>query len=446
MSLPERHAGLFHASRLDHALRLTPLRGAQLRSVPWLALLTVGSWIKWGMVWYKLALYIAMATLDIVWWLAAARLIKSKLWRGLVGVFMAGQFLTMSCMLAGCEWPNQMPKAAFVAVMLWHFIGLTVAYAILFAKGAVRFWPKTLQPKAQSAVPSQNPSAPEETKTLSRREFLGTCAALTPPLAVVGLTEIAMVQLNEFRVKRFILPLPALPRALDGVTIAQVSDIHVGAFTNGRILKAIVNQTNALRADLVVMTGDLIDYSLADLSEGIAMVKAMEGRYGQWMIEGNHDLFENASEFERRVKAAGVPFLLNETAVTQVRGYPVQFLGLRWMFGNGKQCSQAYNFWVRELMKQHQAEAFPILLAHHPHAFDAAIKAGLPLTLSGHTHGGYCMLTQNIGLGPILFRYWSGLYRRQQSQMIVSNGVGNSFPLRVNAPAEITHITLRCIG
>ena len=100
------------------------------------------------------------------------------------------------------------------------------------------------------------------------------------------------------------------------------------------MLREMVNTTNAMRADLVLLTGDLINDALADLSEGIALVKAMEGRYGLWMIEGNHDLIENGAEFERRVKAAGVPFLLNESAVARVRGYPVQFFGLRWMRGD----------------------------------------------------------------------------------------------------------------
>jgi hypothetical protein len=83
-------------------------------------------------------------------------------------------------------------------------------------------------------------------------------------------------------------------------------------------------------------------------------------------------------------------------------------------------------------------------MAHHPHAFDAAIEADVPLTLAGHTHGGYCMLDSRHGVGPALFRYWSGLYARGGSQLVVSNGVGNWFPIRVNAPAEIVHLTLRC--
>jgi predicted MPP superfamily phosphohydrolase len=126
-----------------------------------------------------------------------------------------------------------------------------------------------------------------------------------------------------------------------------------------------------------------------------------------------------------------------------VRGYPVQFFGLRWVGGNAQERDQVTALQVRKLMKQRQPDAFPVLLAHHPHAFDAAIDADLPLTLAGHTHGGYLMLDSQHGLGPALFRYWSGLYTRGGSQMIVSNGVGNWFPIRINAPAEIVHITLR---
>ena len=87
--------------------------------------------------------------------------------------------------------------------------------------------------------------------------------------------------------------------------------------------------------------------------------------------------------------------------------------------------------------------AFPILLAHHPHAFEPAAEAGIPLTLSGHTHGGQLILTKTVGFGPLMYRYWSGEYAKGDSRLVVSNGVGNWFPIRTNAPAEIVHITLR---
>jgi predicted MPP superfamily phosphohydrolase len=96
---------------------------------------------------------------------------------------------------------------------------------------------------------------------------------------------------------------------------------------------------------------------------------------------------------------------------------------------------------MRGLLTQLQPGAFPVLLAHHPHAFDYA--ENIPLTFAGHTHGGQLMATANVGFGPMLYRYWSGLYRLGQRALIVSNGTGNWFPLRTRAPAEIIHLTLR---
>ena len=100
---------------------------------------------------------------------------------------------------------------------------------------------------------------------------------------------------------------------------------------------------------------------------------------------------------------------------------------------------------IQHLVTQRRSDAFPILLAHHPHAFDPAAAAGLPLVLSGHTHGGQLMLTKNIGVGPMRFRYWSGIYEKPASRLFVNNGVGNWFPLRINAPPEIVKLTLRAV-
>jgi hypothetical protein len=165
------------------------------------------------------------------------------------------------------------------------------------------------------------------------------------------------------------------------------------------------------------------------------------------MVEGNHDLFIGREEFDSRVKASGIRLLVNETEQLSVRGHPLQLLGQRW---GGPQVQRregagdspiAASF--GELIALRDPEAFPILLAHHPHAFDAAAAAQLPLTLAGHTHGGQLMLNEETGFGPMMFRYWSGQYTRGESHLIVSNGIGNWFPLRTQAPAELVHITLR---
>ncbi|MGB7158579.1 MAG: metallophosphoesterase [Tepidisphaeraceae bacterium] len=302
-------------------------------------------------------------------------------------------------------------------------------------------------PPTQAAGPAS--PAGSVWSPVSRRSFLRTAAVMTPPLVTTIATAVSMPQLSHFRVRRLTIPLPTLPPALDGLTIAQVSDIHVGRFTRGPILDQIVRATNDLNADLVLMTGDLINDALGDLDEALDLVQRIDPRHGLAMCEGNHDLIESRAEFERRTRAAGVPLLINEAMTVRVRGESIQLLGLRWGSAtpggsrreNGG--DEAIASSMDRVLAQLRSDAFPILLAHHPHAFDLAAAAGIPLTLAGHTHGGQLMLTDKIGFGPRMYRYWSGLYTKPTGALVVSNGVGNWFPLRINAPAEIVHITLR---
>ena len=325
------------------------------------------------------------------------------------------------------------------AVFIWHLIILPLL--LLLAVALLPILAAAIVFRIARGRHNSN-SAPADTSGgLSRRQFLGVALTAAPPLLDLSLATIAMRQLDRFGVRRFILPIAGLPSDLHGLTIAQVSDMHVGRFTSGRVLREMVRVVNEFRADLILLTGDLINDALADLDHGLELVRSMESRSGIYLIEGNHDLIENGSEFEHRVKQSGAPFLLDQSAVVTIRGAPVQLLGLSWTRARENR-DAAIAASVRRLMSQREPETFPILLAHHPHAFDAAPETSLPLTLSGHTHGGQLMLNEQCGFGPALFRYWSGLYSKGASKLIVSNGVGNWFPLRVRAPAELVHLTL----
>jgi predicted MPP superfamily phosphohydrolase len=253
----------------------------------------------------------------------------------------------------------------------------------------------------------------------------------------------ALAQLPHFRIRSMTLALPSLPPELDGVRIALVSDLHVGTFTDGRAVRRIVEATSRLDADLVLLPGDLINNSLTDLSAALDAVSNMQSRQGAYLCLGNHDLIDNGAEFIRRAKAR-VPLLVDEARTVTVRGQPVQMLGLPWDRSEDRIVNA-----VRRLGRQLAPGVFPILLAHHPHAFDAAATAGIPLTVAGHTHGGQLMLNDSVGFGPLLYRYWSGLYRKpahNDAALVVSNGAGHWFPVRTGAPAEIVHLTLRSVA
>ena len=383
-----------------------------------------------------------MISLDLFWWIVLARLTNHGAARFVLSIFMLAMMLGLIGIVAArmsrTGWDRLFPKFAVSAVFIWHFIGLGLLALIGLALIPILLGQKILSPK-----PPVKRQLSAEAAVWSRRDFLRFGAAMLPPVFTFSVTGIALSQLNGFRVRRFDLPIVDLPSELNGLTIAQVSDMHVGRFTNGRVLEEVVRTVNGMRADLVLLTGDLINDALADLDRGLDLVRAMEARFGLAIIEGNHDLIENPKEFEVRMKASGLRFLLDESTIIDVNGVPVQLLGLSWTRIYGKERDNAISAAVNKLVLKRDASAFSILMAHHPHAFDAAAEAQIPLTLSGHTHGGQLMLNEQLGFGPAMFRYWSGLYERGLSKLIVSNGVGNWFPLRLNAPAEIIHLTLR---
>ena len=381
-----------------------------------------------------------MVSLDLIWWIILARA-TNQAGRIIISIFIAammvGLLVIIITRMSRGDWDRMIPKSVVSAIFIWHFIGLALLTIVGVLLIPIVIGQKIISRKAPAKIERV------EINHWTRREFLRFTGAILPPVFTFGLTGIAMTQLNNFRVRRFVLPIIDLPRELDGMTIAQVSDLHVGRFTKGEVLEKTVQAVNEMRADLVLLTGDLINDALADLDAGLELARRMKSRFGIAIIEGNHDLIENPREFERRVRASGIPFLLDESMIVDVRGFPMQLLGLSWTRVNGKGRDAAIGAAVNKLLTQREPNAFPVLLAHHPHAFDAAAEAGVPLTLSGHTHGGQLMLNEQLGFGPAIFRYWSGLYERGTNKLIVSNGVGNWYPLRVNAPAEIVHLTLR---
>ena len=392
---------------------------------------------------FVLALIGTMFALDILWWAASARIAKPTFARITVAIFalaqLAGLIWLLTQRFAHAESMALFSKFAMATVFIWHMILLPVllllTVALLPILAIVALIRRARRLRNFNLTPADARGA------LSRRQFLGVALAAAPPLFNLSLATVAMRQLDQFRVRRFVLPIAGLPSDLHGLTITQISDMHVGRFTSGRVLREVVRVVNELRADLALLTGDLINDALMDLDHGLDLVRSMQARHGVYLIEGNHDLIENGLEFERRVKDSGIPFLLDESIVITIRGAPLQLLGLSWTRARENR-DVAIAAAVRELLNQRQPESFPILLAHHPHAFDTAAAASVPLTLSGHTHGGQLMLNEQCGFGPALFRYWSGLYRKGASKLIVSNGVGNWFPLRVRAPAELLHLTL----
>ncbi len=403
-------------------------------------------------------IFVGLPVLACVWWRWADRrlrcLARGRRWRIALAAFIGGN-LGLYVWAVQSRFSGQgitMPSVLLGECYIWHLLIVPLAVAALtgatIIRAAVLGCTRLLRLAAGRAAPqpaSRNGDNPDDPPTAdaesiqpTRRQVLSAALAAVPVLATgVGQAR-AMSQLGTFRVRRLDVWLAALPPGLDGLTIVHMSDLHVGRFTNGPILEDVVRRTRTLHPDLVMFTGDLIDYALDDLPAGLNVLRRVAPAERLFLCEGNHDLFEGRTEFEERVRRAGLSLLINQAVVRHIRGHRVQVMGLRWGGFSG-----AVDHEMDRLLRLRDPGAFTIVLAHHPHAFDQAAAAGVPLTLAGHTHGGQIMLTRDIGAGSVLFKYCSGLYRRNASALVVSNGVGNWFPLRINAPAEILHLTLR---
>src|SRR5262245_41018174 len=263
-------------------------------------------------------------------------------------------------------------------------------------------------------------------------------AALVFSAAVVATAVALRSGLGAPEVKEVKVRLPRLPKALDGTTIVQVSDIHVGGATIGRkFVESMVDAINALDPDLVAITGDLVDGSVRKLKEHVAPLEKLKSRYGSYFVTGNHEYYSGVEPWCEELAGLGIRVLRNERVSIGNGDESFDLAGIDDM--------EARRFGRPPNLEQAVAGRDPnrelVLLAHEPRAGFEAERHGVGLQLSGHTHGGqiwpwtYLVYLQQ----PIV----AGLARIGQTQVYVSRGTGYwGPPLRLRAPSEITKIVL----
>ncbi|OWY27555.1 metallophosphoesterase [Herbaspirillum robiniae] len=259
--------------------------------------------------------------------------------------------------------------------------------------------------------------------------------ALTAAATVVGF-------LNARRTASVVevsVPIANLPRQLEGFTIVQISDIHVGPTIKRPYLQAIVDKVNALQPDVVAITGDLVDGSVRQLASHTAPLAEIRARHGAYFVTGNHEYYSNAHEWIDEVRRLGVTVLMNEHVVLRHEGAGLVLAGVTDYTAH--QFDPAHRSDPHAAIANAPAGSPRILLAHQPRTAIAAAEAGFDLQLSGHTHGGQ-FFPWNFFV-PLQQPYVAGLKRLHKLWIYVSRGTGYwGPPKRLLAPSEITRVKL----
>jgi predicted MPP superfamily phosphohydrolase len=263
--------------------------------------------------------------------------------------------------------------------------------------------------------------------------------------AAVALLALAFTAIGYFnarrpaRVKRVDVPLAGLAPALAGFRIVQISDIHVGPTIKQDYLQAIVDRVNALEPDLVAITGDLVDGSVAELGGHVAPLAQLRSRHGSFFVTGNHEYYSGVDGWTAELRRLGVRVLHNEHVVLQHGGAALVLAGVPDFSGRHFDAGHASD--PAAALRGAPEDAPRILLAHQPRSAPAAAAAGFHLQLSGHTHGGQ-FVPWNWFV-PLQQPYTAGLHKLGGLWIYVSRGTGYwGPPKRLGAPSEIAELRL----
>ena len=346
-------------------------------------------------------------------------------WRARARGAMLGAAALLPAGMAGLLLMRQAPRAV-AAPLMWcafSWVGLLVLLLpFMFAGEAVRAWARLRE--------GRDPPDPERRRALARLIGMASGGAT---LGLGGVS--AFVAQEPPRVRRLRVRLPGLGAAMSGYKLVQISDVHVSATIGRGLVDALVADVNALEPDLVAITGDLVDGSVAELGPLLAPLARLRARDGVYFITGNHEYLSGAEEWLAHVTSAlGFRVLRNErVAIGQDGGFDLIGVddpsGSSWLAGHGTDLPAA--------LRGRDPSRASVLLAHRPDDVLEAARHGIGLQLSGHTHGG-----QITPIGWALERlrqpYVFGLYDVGKTTLYVTSGAGYwGPPMRLATRSEI---------
>jgi predicted MPP superfamily phosphohydrolase len=266
-------------------------------------------------------------------------------------------------------------------------------------------------------------------------------SALAVPIFAALLTFVGYVNARRTaRVRSIDIPISDLPRSLHGFSIAQISDIHVGPTIKRDYVDEIVDAVNALRADMIAVTGDLVDGSVTQLTSHTQPLSRLSARHGAFFVTGNHEYYSGATAWVAEVRRLGMSVLMNEHIVLQHDGEVVVVAGVTDYSAHYFDPAQRSDP-AAAIDGAPSDAGVKLLLAHQPRSAFAAESAGFDLQLSGHTHGGQ-FFPWNLFV-RLQQPFTAGLHRLGSLWVYISRGTGYwGPPKRLGAPSEITYLRL----
>ena len=274
-----------------------------------------------------------------------------------------------------------------------------------------------------------------------RRHLIYTvrAALLAAPVAITGYG--VFIERHRFRLKEVNVPIPALPRELDGLRLVQLSDIHFSPFLTAPELETVVSMANETHPHVALVTGDLISFHGDDLETCLALLGGLKADAGVLGCLGNHEIYAGAEEYAARQGARlGIDFLRTRSRTLRFGAAALHFAGVDY-----QRFRRPYLVGAEKLLST-EANTVNVLLSHNPDVFPVAVNQGYDLTISGHTHGGQVnieILNESISPARYFTKYVYGLFRDRGRAMYVTRGVGTvGVPARIAAPPEIALLRL----
>ncbi|MEZ4386702.1 MAG: metallophosphoesterase [Candidatus Krumholzibacteriia bacterium] len=278
-----------------------------------------------------------------------------------------------------------------------------------------------------------------------RRLLIGAAVALPMVAAGTGAAGVAE-SASPARLRRRRLTLPRCPAPLEGLRILHLSDVHLWHLVTVDDLGRALARVPRGEYDLVCVTGDLAD-DLAQLPEALRMIAALDAPLGHFACLGNHEHARGLQAALRAFAAGPVTLLRGSGQVLTHRGQRFVLAGIDDLRAQPRATQAAfYPEQLRHALGPTSPDAFSVVLSHRPSVLPHAAAAGVDLVLAGHTHGGQVAIggTSLLEINGAAPWAW-GVYRREETVMHVTCGLGQWFPFRLGCPPEMVLLELAAL-